>query len=439
MSANTAREIITLHSYPKAIAHIDADAFFVSCEEARQPRLKGRPVVTGKERGIISCANYPAKALGIKRGVRLFEAERICPDLIILPSDYETYSLYSERMFAIIRRFTPTVEEFSIDEAFCDLTGLRRLYRGTYPAIARTIKETIQKELDITVSVGLSLSKSLAKICSRRQKPDGFTVLPGYRLHEFLKDIPLEMVCGFGENTVELLTKCGIKNVLGYIRQPRDFAQKLLGKTGVQLWHELRGEAIYPVETQEKEKYLSISKTKTFAPSSDRKEWMYAQLVRNLESACIKLRRYKLSAAGLTVYLRSADFKDGGLSAQLNRHSSSTLDFTGICAQLFEMLFQPGIFYRSSGVILFDITAEGVDDRTLFDDPLRIEKIRRLTRTVDAVNERYGKHTLHLASSNLVSTLKREHARSDLTWRKKELLPGETLRKRLNIPLLKLT
>ncbi len=195
MSVNTAKEIVTLHSYPKAIAHIDADAFFVSCEQARQPKLKGKPVVTGKERGIVSCVSYPAKARGIKRGVRLFEARQICPDLIILPSDYETYSLYSERIFTIIRRFTPEVEEFSIDEAFCDLTGLRRMYRVSYPRIARTIKETIQKELDITVSVGLSLSKALAKICSRHQKPDGFTALPGFHLHEFLKDTSLEMVC----------------------------------------------------------------------------------------------------------------------------------------------------------------------------------------------------------------------------------------------------
>ncbi|MFH1507966.1 MAG: DNA polymerase IV [Candidatus Omnitrophota bacterium] len=438
MSVNTANQFITLISYPKVILHIDADAFFASCEQARQPSLKGKPLVTGKERGIISCASYQAKALGIKRGVSLSEAKKICPGLIIMPSDYETYSLYSERMFEIIRRFTPCVEEYSIDEAFCDLTGLRRLYRCSYPDIARMIKENIQKELDLTVSVGVSLSKTLAKICSRHNKPDGFTVLPGRKLHEFLKNIPLIMVCGFGDSTVELLTRFGISNILGYIQRPVEFAKKLLGKVGVELWHELRGEAIYQVNVQEKEKYLSISKTKTFMPVSANKDFVKAQLVKNLESACIKLRRYNLGAQNLTAYLRSADFKDFGLQAGLNRNSSSTLDFSGICSQLFEMIFKPGVYYRASGVILSRILPQGVDERTLFDDPLKIEQLFQVSCAVDKVNQRFGKHTLHLAASNLAMRNKNDHPRNNSAGRKKELLKGETFRRRLGIPLLKL-
>jgi len=349
--------MITLSSYPKAIVHIDGDAFFASCEQAQQPSLKGKPLITGKERGIISSASYEAKAMGIKRGISISEAKRICPQLIVLSSDYETYSLYSQRMCAIIRRFSPDVEEFSIDEAFCDITGLRRIYHTSYPAIAKKIKETIQKELDITVSVGVSLSKTLAKICSRYRKPNGFTAVAGYRLDEFLKDVPLEMVCGFGKNTVELLNKHGIGNVLDYIQRPLFFAKKLLGKIGEELWLELRGVSVYPITTAPKEKYLSISKTKTFTPASKEKDFVRAKLLRNLESACIKLRRHKLSASGLTIYLRSADFQNRGLSAQLNRHSSSAIDFTGICSQLFEMTFNPGISYRATGVILFDIVS----------------------------------------------------------------------------------
>ena len=114
-----------LSSYPRAIAHIDGDAFFTSVEQAIHPEWKGKPVVTGKERGIIACASYEAKALGIKRGVRLHEAKAMCRELIVVPSDYETYSLYSKRMFGIFRDFSPMVEEHSIDEGFVDLTGLR--------------------------------------------------------------------------------------------------------------------------------------------------------------------------------------------------------------------------------------------------------------------------------------------------------------------------
>ena len=126
-----AAQPFTLHSFPHAIVHFDGDAFFTSVEQALHPDLKGRPVVTGQERGIIACASYEAKALGIKRGVALHEARRMCPDLVVLPSDYETYSLFSKRMFDIARRYTPMVEEYSIDEGFADLTGLRRVFHAS--------------------------------------------------------------------------------------------------------------------------------------------------------------------------------------------------------------------------------------------------------------------------------------------------------------------
>jgi DNA polymerase-4/DNA polymerase V len=109
---------LTIRSWPRAILHLDADAFFASCEQAIHPELRGRPVITGKERGIVAAASYEAKAKGVKRGMRLFEAKKVCPGVITVPSDYETYSLFSVRMFEILRRFSPDVEEYSIDEAF---------------------------------------------------------------------------------------------------------------------------------------------------------------------------------------------------------------------------------------------------------------------------------------------------------------------------------
>ncbi len=131
---------LTISSWPQAILHLDADAFFASCEQAIHPELKGRPVITGKERGIVAAASYEAKARGVQRGVRLSEVKKLCPDAVILPSDYETYSLFSVRMFEIMRRFSPDVEEYSIDEAFVDLTGLRRSFHGSYEAIAEKMQ-----------------------------------------------------------------------------------------------------------------------------------------------------------------------------------------------------------------------------------------------------------------------------------------------------------
>ncbi|MBU0503237.1 MAG: DNA polymerase IV [Candidatus Omnitrophota bacterium] len=437
VSINSTTDFITFSSYPQAIAHIDCDAFFASCEQARDPYLKGKPLVTGQERGIISAASYEAKALGIKRGITLSEAKKIYPGLIIIPSDYELYSIYSERLFNIIRRFTPQVEEYSIDEAFCDLSGLRRMYRSSYPDISVRIKEAIRKELDITVSVGLSLSKTLAKICSRENKPDGFKALPGNELHDYLKNIPLERVCGFGPNTVALLGKYGINSVLDYIRRPKEFAQKILGKIGLELWLELRGVSVYPVSTDKKEKYLSISKTKTFMPASGNKQLVMAQLMRNLESAFIKLRRHSLSARNLTVYLKKVDFSAEGMQGRINRHSSSTLDFTSICSRIFDEVFQPGAVYRATGVILSDIKEGGFDEHDLFEDPVKIEQLQRVSAAVDEINQAFGKHTIHIAASNIIAK-KASHPRNNLAWRKIELLKGETFRRRLNIPLLKL-
>jgi DNA polymerase-4/DNA polymerase V len=138
-SASTNDPPLTLHSLPRAIAHVDCDAFFASVEQAVNPKLKGKPVITGKERGIVAAMSYEVKHRGVARGMKLTEALQICPEAIVLPNDYETYSLFSKRFYGILRRFTPDVEEYSIDEAFADLSGLRRVYRAGYEEIALKI------------------------------------------------------------------------------------------------------------------------------------------------------------------------------------------------------------------------------------------------------------------------------------------------------------
>lgn len=150
--------------------------------------------MTGKERGIAASMSYEAKAKGVTRGMRLFEIKKLCPDAVILPSDYETYSLLSQRMFGIVRRYTPDVEEYSIDECFADLTGLRRPLRMSYEDMAQQIKKDLDTELGFTFSVGLGPNKVIAKIGSKWQKPSGLTVIPGRRIHVFLQDYPVEKV-----------------------------------------------------------------------------------------------------------------------------------------------------------------------------------------------------------------------------------------------------
>ncbi len=158
---------LTLHAFPRAILHVDGDAFFASCEQSRRPQLQGRPVVTSKERGIAASMSYEAKARGVTRGMRLADIRKRCPDAVILPSDYETYSLLSTRLFAIVRRYTPEVEAYSVDECFADLTGLRRPLRMSYFQMAAQIKKDLDSALGFTFSVGLAPNKVVAKIASK--------------------------------------------------------------------------------------------------------------------------------------------------------------------------------------------------------------------------------------------------------------------------------
>ena len=173
--------------------HIDADAFFASCEQAVNPKLKGKPVVTGKGRGIASAVSYEAKAHGVKRGMTIQEIKALCPDAIHLPSDYETYSLFSQRMFTIVRRYTPDVEEYSIDECFCDLTDARRPMRMSYETMAARIKADLEHDLGLTFAVGLAPTKVVAKLASKWQKPGGLTVISGHDLHRYRPKCRLRM------------------------------------------------------------------------------------------------------------------------------------------------------------------------------------------------------------------------------------------------------
>lgn len=214
---------LTLHSFPRAILHIDGDSFFASCEVAKNPSLKGKPVITGKERGIASSMSYEAKACGVTRAMKLSDIRKLCPDAIILPSDYETYSLYSERMYEIVRRYTPEIEEYSIDECFADLTGLRRVNRMSYAEMAERIKHDLDTELGMTFSVGLSVNKVMAKVCSKWKKPSGLTIIPGYAIHLYLGKLPIEKIWGIGPNTTAYLKKLGIETALDFAKKDKSW------------------------------------------------------------------------------------------------------------------------------------------------------------------------------------------------------------------------
>ncbi|MDD4737528.1 MAG: DNA polymerase IV [Kiritimatiellae bacterium] len=435
MKINPDDNPLTLELFPTAILHVDADAFFTSVEQAVHPRLKGRPVVSGKERGIIACASYEAKALGIHRGVSLWEAKKRCPDLVVLPSDYETYSVYSKRMFDILRRYTPVVEEYSIDEAFADLSGMRRIFRCSYEKIARRMQSEIQQELDLSVSVGVSLTKSLAKLGSDFRKPHGITAVAGCHIHLFLQRIQLDEVWGFGPNSVNLLRKYGLRTAADFIQQPEIWARKMLGKPGVDIWNELRGTCVQPVTNETKHARLSIGKSKTFTTPSAERDFVHAKLLRNLESAFIKLRRHQLQAREITIVLREKNYRQDALTSRLNRPTSATHEAVTLVNQLFAQLYRPDTLYRTTQIVLSSLSPASTRQYELFEDPLCIEKCLHASELIDEINHRFGKHKIGLGTALFLD----QHPETDRdapAWRKQHLLLGETARKRLAIPRL---
>lgn len=380
---------LLVHDWPQAILHLDADAFFVACEQVTNPRLAGKPVVVGRERGIVTAASYEAKSRGVKRGMRLGEVKKVCPEAVILTSDYEKYNLFSFRLMAILRRFSPAVEPYSIDEAFVDLTGLRRPFHASYEELGLKIKRAVRDELGLSVSVGISLTKTLAKVASRHQKPDGFTVIPGRQIHRYLARLPVGEVWGIGPNTAAWCAKLGIYTALDFARKDSEFIKRHFSKPFYEIWQELNGIPVYPVNPQGKTTYLSISKARSFPPTTDRLT-ILGHLSTNLEDACFKARRYQLTAGRIVLFLRSQEFEEVAVELKLSTPTAYPLLLTPFFEKGFNQLFQPGVLYRQTGVILTHLIPTNRIQPSLFDDPVRLEKITRLYQAVDRLKFQEG-------------------------------------------------
>lgn len=423
--------------YPRAIVHVDGDCFFASCEVMQNPKLKGKPVVTGAERGIVSSLTYEAKARGVKRGMTLWEVKKVCPDVVVLPSDYETYSLMSVRMFEIVRRFTPQVEEYSIDECFADITGLQRPLNMSYEQIGRKIKETLDNELGITFSVGLAPTKVLAKIGSKWQKPSGYTPMPAHRLPEFLTQTSIDKIWGIGPRTSAYLQKFGVNTADDFASKSESWVRHHLSKPYFEIWQELQGHSVNPVGIGGKHEYQSISKTKTFTPPSNDRRQLIAQLSKNTENACIKLRRHRLAAKKIFFFIKTQDFHYRGLEIKLSRRTDLPNELINLIDERLDEVFNPYLTYRSTGVVVSDLSEQKNVQLDLFGQSVKAEQLTRLYGSIDHLDKKYGKHTAFLGSSFLAITGKQhEKARGEDTRRQKTLFQGETIRKRLGLPFM---
>jgi DNA polymerase-4 len=425
------------YSFPRAILHVDGDSFFAAVEVAKNPRLRGKPVITGKERGIVSACTYEAKARGVKRGVKLSDALKACPDAIILPSDYETYSLYSERMYEIVRRYTPMVEEYSIDECFADLTGMRRVNRMNYHDMAHSIKQELAVELGITFSLGLSATKVLAKAGSKWKKPDGLTAIPLNEAEKYLARIPVGNVWGIGPNTAAYLEKFGIRSALDFAKKDEPWVRGKVSKPILDIWHELNGDAVYELTSEKKTSYQSIQKTKTFTPPSRDEKFIFSQLSKNVENACIKARRWDLASKRVFFFLKTQDFKYHGVEVRLPYPTNVPQDVLREVTRFFPAVYEKGKLYRASGITLTQLRPADNVQLDLFGSVEESQGLKMVFESVDAISERYGKHAVFLGSSFQAMKFGAHLGeRGDAPERTKQLFKGETTRRRLAIPLL---
>ncbi len=397
----------------KTILHIDGDAFFVGVEIAKNPKLKGLPVVTGEERGIVSALSYEAKAIGITRGMPIFQVKKNFPKVIILPGDYKSYVKYSDLMFKIVRRYADDVEEYSIDECFADLTGWNKPLKMTYKEIAENIKKEINSELGLSVSIGLAPTKVLAKVASKWVKPNGLTIIEPETAKEFLKNYPIEKIWGIGPRTSDFLKTKRIKTAGDFVSKDLDWIQKNLSTPYETIWRELNGERVLEIDPELKTTYSSIQKTRSFHPNTNDKAFLLSELSKHVEDACAKARHYRLVPSKISFFLKSKDFKFSNCTISITTPTNVPEILIPLITEKFAEVFKKGILYRTTGVILQNLLPIQALQQDLFGKANMVNKFELIHNQIDELENKFGKHMVYLASTKKALGNKRSEMDSD--------------------------
>ncbi len=381
---------------------MDGDAFFVGVEVAKNPKLRGLPVVTGEEKGIVSALSYEAKALGVTRGLPIFMLKKQFPKVIILPGDYVSYAKYSKDMFDIVRRYSDAVEEYSIDECFADLTGLDRTLKMSYLEIAETIKREIRRELDLSVSIGIAPTKVLSKIASKWRKPDGLTLIEpnSISIESFLKEVSIGKVWGIGRNTSEFLVKKGVKTAFDFYSKDLNWIKENLAKPYEVIWHELHGLIINQIDPNPKIEYSSIQKTRSFHPASNDELFLFSQLSKHIEDACTKARHFNLITERVSFFLKSRNFQYFTYSFDLTIPTNAPEIIISLARKFFDKVYNKNIMYRTVGVRLYELSSGEIRQNGLFNNDSRSDKFELIHKNIDIIESKYGRRVVYLASTH---------------------------------------
>jgi DNA polymerase IV len=372
-----------LLSAGRHIAHFDLDAFFVSVECLKNPKLKGRPLAVGgsSDRGVIMCCSYEARKFGVHSAMPVKMARRLCPDLIMIRGDMESYAGYSNMVTEIMSETVPLFEKSSIDEFYLDLTGMDK-YFGCSLFIA-DLKKKIRKESGLPVSYALASNKLVSKVATNEVKPNGQLEIPFGEEKHFLDPLSISKIPGIGKQTAILLIRMGVETVRILSEIPLEMLENLLGKNGIELWRRARGIDESPVMPYHEQK--SISTESTFTSDTIHLQFMYSELVRMTEAIAFELRQQNKLTGCVTVKVRYSNFD--------TETHQRTIDYTNadhillkVSRELFDKLYDRRLRVRLLGIRLTHLVPGNYQIK-LYEDT---EEMIRLYQAIDGVKKRYG-------------------------------------------------
>ena len=376
------------------ILHVDMDAFYASVEERDDPKIKGKAVVVGVgRRGVVSAANYEARKFGIRAAMPIYKAKALAPHAVFIAPNMARYTEVSEQVMAIFRDVTPHVEPISLDEAFLDVTGARRLL-GSGIEIADQIRKRVEKELGITCSVGIAHNKFIAKIASGHCKPNGVLEVDPEKMLEFLHPLAANEIWGVGPKTNELLEKMGLFTIADIANTPRSTLIRVLGQaSGASLYELAWGRDYRDVITEHAEK--SISASQTFDVDLYQPEEILKEFLRLTEKSADRMRAKGLAANTISIKVRFSDFKTISRSKTLDLPTTGTQEIFEVAKSLYLGLELDRVLVRLVGVSLDSLVEN--DDVTQMVLGERTSSWQQADRAIDRVKAKFGSGSLRPA------------------------------------------
>jgi len=389
-----------------SILHVDMDAFYASIEIRDEPSLAELPVCVGgraDRRGVIAAASYAARRYGVASAMPTARAFQLCPELVLLPPDFDRYTAESRRIMAIFRRYTPQVEPLSLDEAFLDVAGSRRLF-GSAEEIGRRVKADILRETGLVASIGVAPSKFLAKLASDLDKPDGFRVIRPDAVRDVLDPLPVSKIFGVGPRTAKRLESLGVHTVGDLASRPRQEVMREFGASGAWIHDLAHGIDARRVNPRRIEK--SHGMERTFPTDVADREELRLHLLEFCEEVSFDLRHRGLRGRTVTLKARFADFRTVTRSKTADYPVNLGQRIYAVARELLDKV--PERPLRLLGVQVSNLEDvrepvqtrlfDGAEDGAAAGAAAGDERLRRASHAVDRLRDRFGRGTVVPAS-----------------------------------------